>query len=299
MMNARIAGSAVLLSILCLGAGPFSFSGLSKKELAERVEILEKQNAELRTQVSDLSRKVGLLAQKVNMACLKDAGARTLAGPASKEIPDLEVVRISPEGLARERERIKPRGKLIVAHSDGESMSLIEHGAPLPGTDYVPLPDPAGTVSRKGGAEAGARVPAMARPEKGAENQAGQEESSASFENIRELVDKGEQARAAPFMQKYLEENPGGPKEDMVAFWMGQHLFNEGDYKRAIEYYRIVTERHVESDSAPEALYKTGLCWLELERTEEAADALREVKILYPFSQAAKQAEDKLLSCCR
>jgi TolA-binding protein len=61
---------------------------------------------------------------------------------------------------------------------------------------------------------------------------------------------------------------------------------------------KIVTENHYESDFAPEALYEIGLAYLELGQPEEAGSALREIRILYPFSETAEKAQELLSTCC-
>ncbi len=308
--NARRAGMVVaVVSLLCLGANnPFKFSSVSKKELAERVEFLERQNAELRKQVEDLSMKVELLSQRVNTMYASAGRRSSRPGPAAvaggSQVSGLDVVRLSP-GDARPE---KKKGRLIIAHSDGDSTTLIEHKSSLPGTDYVPLPDPENTIAKHG---SGANTPetgdSLARPalsesdveEPGTgEAVKGSKQAGPSFEKIKKLVKDGEAAKATPMMESYLGRK-GGEREDQVAFWLGQYYYERGEYEKAIKAYRVVSERHVQSLDAPEALYKTGLCLLELDRIEDAADALREVKILYPFSSFAEEAEDKLVSCCR
>lgn len=295
--NTRTAvlAAALILSFLCIGAdNTLGFPKTSRSELVERVESLEKENVELRRQVADLNTKIDLLSQRVNAGCAGAPQGAAAAGTPQPAPPSLDVVRLSPESQAPQ----KPKGRLIITNSDEEAVSLIEHGAPLPGTNYFPLPDPAGTVSATGQPAAAAAMAMPDNPAPEAKTKVTLAESEA-YARIKALIDGGDRGGARPLMQDYLKSHSGGTHEDDVAYWLGDCWFEAGDYKQAIESYLIVTDQHPESARAPEALYKAGLSYLELGRTDEGADALREVRILYPFSDSAQKAEAKLATCCQ
>jgi len=308
-----VIGIILGLALLCLGASnPLEkFTPTSNGSMKGRVEDLEKQNAALQQQVADLNRKVNILTQRVNAGCGGggDAGAFSSEGGTSaytKEVPGLSVVRLQPEGKGPGASGPEePKGRLMVeSSSNPEAANLIANHQPLPGTNYVPLPDPALAVSTEGAASspappAPAPVMAAPAPAPSPAKSAPSPNEVAAYDDIRTLVAQGKLDDARPLMEAYLQSYPGGSHEAEVANWLGMNLFTAGDYAKAIEDLKLVTDKHYESSVAPDALYIIGLCYFEQNKTKEAGDAFRDVKKLYPFSKAAKFAEDKLATCCQ
>ena len=298
---------AILLFVLCMGAdNPFQSS--SRAELSKRIELLERQNAELRQQVTDLSMKVEVLTQRVNASCGPGSSSAFNSDNINlnynrSSVPGLATVRLAPEAPKDD----KPKGRLIVTNSDPEATVLIEHGtgAPLPATNYVPLPDPeltmptgsGGDAAKSPDAPAAAAPMATAAPAPAPAPAPSKDEASA-FNSIKDLLDQGKNDEAVPLMEDYLNRYPKGAHEDKVAFWLGVSYFNKNEHDKAIKTLRIVSENHAESEEAPNALLRIGLAYLELGRTDEAGEAFREIKILYPFSDLAQKAEEMLSSCC-
>ncbi len=83
-----------------------------------------------------------------------------------------------------------------------------------------------------------------------------------------------------------------------MAFWLGNYYFSANDYEKAIRAFKIVTDGHYEMEAAPESLFKIGMSYLQLGKTDDAKSAFQNVKILYPFSDMAGKAEEMLSSCC-
>jgi TolA-binding protein len=291
--------AAICLSILCMGAAnPFQSS--SRKEQQKRLETLEKQNADLRQQVIDLKMKLDILTQRVNASCGGPAGGATFTSDdltitaAPPSVPGLEVVRLKPES----REPAKPKGRLIVTRSDPESTVLVEHGVPLPGTSYVPLPDPETTLGADGANNKSGAAPVTTPMARASTSPVPARDEISAFNPIKELVDEGKADEAAPLMEEFLKQYKNGAHEDRVAYWLGTHLVRQGRHGEAVKTLKIVTENHYESDFAPEALYEIGQAYLELGQPEEAGSALREIRILYPFSETAEKAQELLSTCC-
>ena len=289
----------ICLSALCLSADITPRP--VHKNSAERIEALEAQNIELRKQIAELNQKIEILTSRVNESCGggRSFGAENITTGPAPSVPGLSVVRLQPNGSASAGAPAAPpargKGRLIVTSSNEESALLVEHGAPLPGTNYVPLPDPAGPP-------APSAEPKPAGTMAMAENAAAPSppaNEAAAFKQIKELLGSGKTDEAVPLMEDYLKRHARGAHEDEVAYRLGDYLFSQGEYARAIPVLRQVTENHPESSWAPDALYKVGLSYLELDKTSEAESALQEVGILYPFSEAAGKAAKKLEACCR
>lgn len=308
-----VIGTIVGLALLCLGASnpleKLTLTPTNPESMRSRVEALEKQNAALQQQVADLNRKVNALSQRVNAGCGGgDVGAFNSDGANSsylKEAPGLSVVRLQPENKAPGSLTVEePKGRLLVESSSAEPSPVMTQ--PLPGTGYVPLPDPALTMTpgstatlsdAKGPASPAAPPAAMASPALGPGKAAPSANEVAAYDEIRALVAQSKLDEARPLLEAYLQKYPGGSHEAEVANWLGMNQFTAGNYDRAIDSLKLVTEKHFESAVAPDALYILGLCYFEQGKLKEAANTFRDVKTLYPFSKAAQLAETKLAAC--
>jgi TolA-binding protein len=285
--------TVIFLSVFILGATPFNKSGRNNNDMSKRVEQLEKQNVELRKQIEDLTLKVELLTRKVNGQ--GHASNTSGRGNPMSSHPGLSVKKLTPES---QRMSNAPKGRLIVTGSNNNAKNIVESGTPLPGTNYVPLPDPASKVKRPGSQTPkkikSSPAPALATPKP--VTSLGE---SGDFKKINTLMDNGSKVEAVELMDAYLLKHKGGAHENKVAYWKGKSLLDKGEHNQAIDYLKIVTERYPACNDASDALYSIGLSYLELGHSEEAGDALREVNILYPFSEAAGKAGKKLETCCQ
>ncbi len=280
----------IFLSVFILGASPSH--KLSRSEMANRLEELEKENVRLRKQVEDLNLKIEILTSKTGLESV--SGGVRVSGP-SLPVPGLSVKKLSP---TTPKINAAPKGRLIVAGSNNEAKQIIQSTASLPGTNYVPLPDPAVTIKRTGNKKP-KKITTPAAPVLAAPKPVSSPGESGDFRKINELMENGSSAEAEGLMDAYLKKHKGAAHENKVAYWKGQRLLEKGDFNQAIDYFKIVTERYPACNDASDALYNIGVSYLELGHTEEAGDALREVNILYPFSEAAGKAEKKLVSCCQ
>lgn len=303
--------ATVCISVVCMGANyPFkksskSSSNLFPKSTSERLEAMEKQNVALRKQVADLNMRLELLTTRVNSMSgvpggVAASGVNTFVSGPPANVPGLATVRLKPK--PKPRQPNKPKGRLFITGSGEDSALLIEHGAPIPGTNYVPLPDPEITVLRGSGNAASTSAPAPMAAISHAPASSGpvnSKEAASAYNTIKDLHESGRKDENLPLMVSYLKRHSGAAHEDEVAYWLGQYYFDRGDHKKAVEVLKVVTDRHPESEAAPEALYRVGLSCLEMGLTDKAQEALSEVRILYPFSEASEKAEQKLISCCR
>jgi TolA-binding protein len=301
------------LSFLSLGAFD-PFQGPSKKELLNRLEKLEKQNVNLQERVSDLERRLDIITERVNTVYSGQdsghyvAGGQANAGPSPSVVPDLDVVRISPDKEsktgARDSSSAKKAGrrggKVLIEKRQGNTVALVEHNTPLEGTNYIPPPDPETEARKKGKSERSATStpPAMASRKPAPAKKEPSASETELYEEIKSLWKADEGGKAVTKMKSYLDRYPGGSHVDEVAYRLGEELYQQGEYNQAIRYLSIVTEDHPTSSYAARSLYVVGVCYVDMGRTDKAADVLREVKVLYPFSEAAKKAENKLSSCC-
>lgn len=89
----------------------------------------------------------------------------------------------------------------------------------------------------------------------------------------------------------FLDSYPDDPELTPFAlFYLAETLVQQEEREAAVERYREVRERYPASDAVPEALYRMGLTFIELDREDEARDALERVVNTWPDSDAATLA---------
>ena len=75
-----------------------------------------------------------------------------------------------------------------------------------------------------------------------------------------------------------------------AAFLLGTIMVSLGDYENAYEEFRLVSEKHADSDFGAESLYKGGECLAQLGRTGEAAKIFEQFAAKYPSHELTEQA---------
>jgi len=77
---------------------------------------------------------------------------------------------------------------------------------------------------------------------------------------------------------------------------MAECYYRTRDYGRGIEEYEQVVKNYPKSEKASRALYRKAMAFLELNDTDAAKSALRQLIADYPKSEDSKQARTKLAS---
>jgi tol-pal system protein YbgF len=74
-------------------------------------------------------------------------------------------------------------------------------------------------------------------------------------------------------------------------FYIGDILYNKGDYEAAIQAFDAVVETYPENNKSADALYMKGQAQLKADRKSQASQTLNEVVKKYPSSDAAGKAK--------
>ena len=312
MMRLQALSGAICLSMLCLSAD--SSPRPIHRSQSDRLEALEKQNLELKKQVAELNQKLDILTLRVNDCAGGGPGAsntfseETISRGPSPQVPGgMETVRIKPESsqsatITGPPATGRPRkGVLIVTSSGANSASIVPQTGPLPGTNYVPPPDPAGgsgppPVLSYAPSVSSAPPSAPAASAPAGSSAASPASEAAAYKQLKEMWSSDRTDQAVPLMEEYLKKHPKGAHEDEVAYHLGDYYFSQGEYAKAVEAFRRLRETHYTSNLAPDAIYKLGLCYEKLGMQKEAQEALEEVESNYPFSDAAPKATRELQS---
>ncbi|MCS7025831.1 MAG: tol-pal system protein YbgF [Bryobacteraceae bacterium] len=96
---------------------------------------------------------------------------------------------------------------------------------------------------------------------------------------------------ALEHFQNYLRWFPKTELAPNAQFYIGDILYNKGDYEAAIQAFDAVVESYPENSKSADALYMKGQAQLKADRKSQASQTLNEVVRRYPNSEAAGKAK--------
>lgn len=91
--------------------------------------------------------------------------------------------------------------------------------------------------------------------------------------------------------QNYLRWFPNTELAPNSQFYVGEILYNKGDYDGAIQAFDEVLEKYPDNNKSPDALYMKGQALLKADRRSQAAQVLNDVVKKYPSSDQAGKAK--------
>lgn len=165
-------------------------------------------------------------------------------------------------------------------------------GAAHPGASDVPWTSPA-TAPGAAFDEATSPAPAASAAVISSGGAASPEEESAyltAFDSLK----NGKYDEAIRGFRGVLERWPNGRYADNALYWTGEAYYVKRDYKSALTAFQTVGQRFPTSSKAPDSLLKVGLSQLELKQNAEAQSTLERVVQMYPQTNAARLAQQRL-----
>ncbi|MBL8227727.1 MAG: tol-pal system protein YbgF [Bryobacterales bacterium] len=96
---------------------------------------------------------------------------------------------------------------------------------------------------------------------------------------------------AMEHFQNYLRWFPKTELAPNAQFYVGDILYNKGDYEGAIQAFDSVVESYPENNKSADSLYMKGQAQLKADRKSQATQTLNEVVKKYPSSDAAGKAK--------
>ncbi len=102
--------------------------------------------------------------------------------------------------------------------------------------------------------------------------------------------------KSAVQLATFLSRYPSSGFAPSVRFWLGNALYGKKDYKEAIATFRSLAADLPEHPRAPEALLSVANCQFEMKDAKGARRTLDDVIKIYPKSEAAAAAKDRLVS---
>ncbi len=92
----------------------------------------------------------------------------------------------------------------------------------------------------------------------------------------------------------FIRNFPSSHLIPLAIYWRGEASYGLSKYEMASEDFHIVSSRYPNSNKAPDALLKLGLCKLKLDNLGEGLVILELVTVTYPSTPAALRAEQEI-----
>lgn len=268
--NALLIAALVAASLAAGCASDFGgpISSSSKTALSPQ----ERRLQEVETKAAQLSRRMDSMNQTQidqDMTRLRDE-IRNLRG-------DMEKLRFDMD--ARERS-----GKDLFVNLDRRVQQL-ESGGVASASPGGALPSAATVATTTPGTLSAAPAPraAVATPEE-----------ERAYLGTFDLLKNGKYDEAIKGFRGMLDQWPQGRYADNGWYWMGEAQLVKRDYPGAANSFQSLVQNFSSSPKMADALYKLGLCQVELKRPAEAKTALQRVLREFPNTNAANLAKQKL-----
>ena len=114
------------------------------------------------------------------------------------------------------------------------------------------------------------------------------------FESALAIFRKGEFGPAQTAFVDFLKRFPVSGYGASALFWLGNAQYATRDYKEAVINFRAVLALMPDHARAPEAVLSIANCQLELKDTRGARKTLEDLVKVYPQSEAAVAAKERL-----
>jgi tol-pal system protein YbgF len=122
-------------------------------------------------------------------------------------------------------------------------------------------------------------------------------DSEAALETFNAGVaafNRGSITTARRAFQQFLQDYPTDPLAPEAYFYLADLLYQENRLEEAIQAFLRVQELFPASRRVPDALYRVGVIYIDLEQLDNAREYLRTVITSYPDSDAAVLAQERL-----
>jgi len=105
---------------------------------------------------------------------------------------------------------------------------------------------------------------------------------------------KGNYDLAISGFQEYLKKFSGSPMAGNAQYWIGESYYSLKDFGKALEEFDKLINNYPKSNKVPSALLKKAYSYIELKRTNDAKEQLKDLIKSFPLTAEAKLAEGKL-----
>jgi tol-pal system protein YbgF len=117
-----------------------------------------------------------------------------------------------------------------------------------------------------------------------------------SFEEAMVTLRAGDFTKATAQLVTFLKRYPSTGYEPSARFWLGNAQYGRKDYREAIATFRALVTDTPDHVRAPEAMLSVAYCQIEMKDSKGARRTLDELIKVYPNSEAAAAAKDRIAS---
>ncbi|HUJ62309.1 MAG TPA: tol-pal system protein YbgF [Kofleriaceae bacterium] len=119
-------------------------------------------------------------------------------------------------------------------------------------------------------------------------------DAGAEYRAAVDLVKAGKYDDAVTALHAFLAHYPRHDYADNAQYWIGESYYAQRDYAHALVEFRATIETYPRGNKVPDALLKVGYCYQALGQADKARAVLEQVVTLYPKSEPAALAAQRL-----
>lgn len=235
--------------------------------LEERLAVSDKKIQELQLQLDQLNAGIDSMQQ----ARVRAAEQRAREASRKAELAKQRTVMAAGSGAAFVK--VTPAGRKVRLDS-----------APVAATTKASQVSPGGARQETQKATSTSTVQTVVTPDT----------VSGPFEQAMGMFKNKKYKKAYRGFEQVLTKNPRGEKAAQILFYMGESLYNQGEYDLAILDYQKVISNHSKDSHTPAALLKQGMSFEKLTDNETAKIIYKKLINEYSGSTEAGTAKKRL-----
>jgi len=135
------------------------------------------------------------------------------------------------------------------------------------------------------------KLPVTAMPKR---PEAPEADAMAEYQRAYAALGRHEHAAAIAGLRAFIARYPSHDYADNAQYWLGEAYYDQADYRTALVEFRAVLKRYPAGNKAPDALLKVGFCLAKLGDGGASNDVLAQVVEIYPRTDAARLATQRL-----
>jgi len=116
------------------------------------------------------------------------------------------------------------------------------------------------------------------------------------FDDAVAPLRNGDFAASAAALGSFMKRYPSSGYMDSARFWLGNAQYGKREYREAIASFRSFVAAAPSHPRAPEALLAIANCQIEMKDLKSAKRTLDELVRVYPQSEAAQAAKERLVT---
>ena len=115
------------------------------------------------------------------------------------------------------------------------------------------------------------------------------------YEQGRDLIlNKGDVSKGRATLEEFIKARPQSELLPNAYYWIGEAYYSEKNYENAIVQFQDVIEKYPSHSKASASLYKQALAFESLGEGKKAAALLKKLIEIYPASDEAKKAKERI-----